>query len=604
MNETLGRGYARIEAIRAARGEPLASVPDSNASPPDKYNSVYLTLFVAGVAFLLPFNSFIMAVDYFQLHYPETTIMFDMSTVYIASACVAVVANNLLLDLFTYNTRITFGILISLATMLFVAVCNIGWDGFSTRVSYTINLVAIGIVAFGCTVQQASYYGFTGCLPPRYTQAVMAGESAAGFWVSLDRIVTKYGFRQPQRSTFMFFVFSILILLGHSMLHHVMMRHPLVQHYLRLTRESRHRRRIHLHLNPNEDATLVETEGPDNNYGVLKLQSPPPSITDRGEGGSNAFSFANPLYSPTAPAPAPTPLVSPPAVSPSETLRTPRPSYKVEDVVFETPERLTSWRAFKHGVAARWAVARAIYPYMVSIGLVYFTTLSLYPGIASEVPSCRLGSWMPIVLMSAFNLFDLIGKVAAAWPYEWSRSQLLMASGLRLLLVPLVLLCAAPRFSPHIVGDVSAISNLTQWLKSLFALRAASKEQYRLNLNVTVPCCYHLLQTPSPLSHSLLHRISQFLPKRPATRRRTLWSCECPQAAPNTYLLCNGSHVYPIFFSVVLGFTNGLFGSVPMIMAPSRVSREHREIAGDNALHCNKSIFRVPLSSECSRKAD
>lgn len=50
-----------------------------------------------------------MAVDYFQMHYPNTTIMFDMSTVYIASACVAVCLNNLLLDVFTYNTRITFG---------------------------------------------------------------------------------------------------------------------------------------------------------------------------------------------------------------------------------------------------------------------------------------------------------------------------------------------------------------------------------------------------------------------------------------------------------------------------------------------------------------
>ncbi|XP_050352075.1 equilibrative nucleoside transporter 4 [Nymphalis io] len=497
MNETLGRGYARIEAIRAARGEAL-TMPEPAAPPPDRYNSVYLTLFVAGAAFLLPFNSFIMAVDYFQYHYPKSTIMFDMSTVYIVSACVAVITNNILLDIFTYNTRITFGILLSLATMLFVAVCNIGWDGFSTSVSYTINLVAIGVVAFGCTMQQASYYGFTGCLPPRYTQAVMAGESAAGFWVSLDRIVTKYGFRQPKRSTFMFFVFSILILLGHSMLHHVMMRHPLVQHYLRLTNESRHRRRIQLHLNPTEDATLMESEAGEASYGVLKLQSPAPS-TGVVE-AENTFSFANPVYSPTAaaPVPVPVPLASPPAsvseqsTLPPTTLRTPRPSYKVEDVVFESPERPTSWRNFKRGVLARWAVARAIYPYMVSIGLVYFTTLSLYPGIASEVPSCRLGSWMPIVLMSSFNLFDFIGKIAAAWPYEWSRSQLLMASGLRLLLVPLLLLCAAPRHSPHIVGDV-----------------------------------------------------------------------------------------YPIMFSVVLGFTNGLFGSVPMIMAPSRVGREHREIAGN-----------------------
>lgn len=56
MNETLGRGYARIEAIRAARGEPLAPMTEPSAPPPDRYNSVYVTLFVAGAAFLLPFN--------------------------------------------------------------------------------------------------------------------------------------------------------------------------------------------------------------------------------------------------------------------------------------------------------------------------------------------------------------------------------------------------------------------------------------------------------------------------------------------------------------------------------------------------------------------
>lgn len=56
MNETLGRGYARIDAIRAARGEPLAGMPEPVGPPPDRYNSVYFTLFVAGTAFLLPFN--------------------------------------------------------------------------------------------------------------------------------------------------------------------------------------------------------------------------------------------------------------------------------------------------------------------------------------------------------------------------------------------------------------------------------------------------------------------------------------------------------------------------------------------------------------------
>lgn len=71
-----------------------------------------------------------------------------------------------------------------------------------------------------------------------------------------------------------------------------------------------------------------------------------------GEIETNAFSFANPVYSPTAVAPAPAEGTSEPfpesvTSEPSSALRTPRPSYKVEDVVFESPERPTSWRAFK-----------------------------------------------------------------------------------------------------------------------------------------------------------------------------------------------------------------------------------------------------------------
>lgn len=48
---------------------------------------------------------------------------------------------------------------------------------------------------------------------------------------------------------------------------------------------------------------------------------------------------------------------------------------------------------------------------MGSIGLAYFVTLCLYPGIMSEIISCKLGSWMPVILMTAFNASDVIGKV-------------------------------------------------------------------------------------------------------------------------------------------------------------------------------------------------
>lgn len=41
---------------------------------------------------------------------------------------------------------------------------------------------------------------------------------------------------------------------------------------------------------------------------------------------------------------------------------------------------------------------------------------------------------------------------------------------------------------------------------------------------------------------------------------------------------------YPMLFSLLLGVTNGLVGSVPMIQAPSRVSEEHRELTGNIVL--------------------
>lgn len=37
---------------------------------------------------------------------------------------------------------------------------------------------------------------------------------------------------------------------------------------------------------------------------------------------------------------------------------------------------------------------------------------------------------------------------------------------------------------------------------------------------------------------------------------------------------------YPMFFSLLLGLTNGLIGSIPMIQAPSKVSEENRELTG------------------------
>ncbi len=62
-------------------------------------------------------------------------------------------------------------------------------------------------------------------------------------------------------------------------------------------------------------------------------------------------------------------------------------------------------------MAVRWIVAKNIWQYMVSICAAYFVTLSLYPGIMSEIKRCAEDHWFPVLLMTLFNGTDLMGKV-------------------------------------------------------------------------------------------------------------------------------------------------------------------------------------------------
>lgn len=128
---------------------------------------------------------------------------------------------------------------------------------------------------------------------------------------------------------------------------------------------------------------------------------------------------------------------------------------------------------------------------MISICLVYFATLCLYPGIASEIISCKLGSWMPVLMMAIFNGADLLGKIRAASSWHWTAGRLVRCSVFRLIMIPLMLMCAAPRSNPLISAEI-----------------------------------------------------------------------------------------VPFTFALILGLTNGILGSVPMIQAPSKVDDRHRELTG------------------------
>lgn len=102
----------------------------------------------------------------------------------------------------------------------------------------------------------------------------------------------------------------------------------------------------------------------------------------------------------------------------------------------------------------RLLVCSSIWPQMASIALAYFVTLCLFPGVETEIRSCRLGSWTPVLLMAAFNAADLAGKAAApAAARRLGAAETFLLALARSVLVPLTVLCAAPRRRPALAHE-------------------------------------------------------------------------------------------------------------------------------------------------------
>ncbi|TRY65817.1 hypothetical protein DNTS_024088 [Danionella cerebrum] len=428
-------------------------------APDDRYHGIYFAMLLAGVGFLLPYNSFITDVDYLHHKFEGTSIVFDMGLTYIIVALVAVILNNILVEMLSLHTRITVGYLFALGPLLFVTIFDVWLEKFTTKQAYIINLMCMGTVAFGCTgieksplisfyaVQQSSFYGYMGMLPKRYTQGVMTGESTAGVIISLSRIFTKLLIKNERENTIIFFVISIAMVLVCFILHLLVRRSHFVKYYTSLARQGlphatekkHHSTQYQVH----HDVITEEVR-----FGNGAVGSSP---AEDFSGGNTYVRFDVPI-----------------------------------------PKIKRSWPGIKEMILHRYVVARVIWTYMLSIAVTYFITLCLFPGLESEIRNAALGEWLPILIMAIFNISDFVGKILAAVPYEWNGTRLLLCSCVRVVFIPLFIMCVYPAQKPT-------------------------------------------------FSH-------------PA------WPC---------------------VFSLLMGITNGYFGSVPMIHAAGKVAPEQRELAGN-----------------------
>ena len=157
MDNILSRGLVPIGKVKHG-SESQYGRSHTVLPPSDNYNLVYLAMVLSGAGFLLPYNSFITAVDYFQTVFPGTTIVFDISLIYILTALIAVLLNNVIIETFSLNSRIMFGYIVSFLILMFILVFIIWLDVFPRDQSYVIILICVALVSVGAT---GWFYVFT-----------------------------------------------------------------------------------------------------------------------------------------------------------------------------------------------------------------------------------------------------------------------------------------------------------------------------------------------------------------------------------------------------------------------------------------------------------
>ncbi|KAL2765975.1 equilibrative nucleoside transporter 4 isoform 2, partial [Daubentonia madagascariensis] len=352
--------------------------------PDDRYHAIYFAMLLAGVGFLLPYNSFITDVDHLHHKYPGTSIVFDMSLTYILVALVAVLLNNVLVERLNLHTRIT--------------AASVTYGCSSSPVTRRMPSTSPLWAPWPSAAQQSSFYGYTGMLPKRYTQGVMTGESTAGVMISLSRILTKLLLPDERASTLIFFLVSVGLELLCFLLHLLVRRSRFVLYYSARPRDRGCRAGLargtgyRVHHDVAAEDIHFEHQAP----ALATSGSPKDSPVHEVTGSGGAY------------------------------MRFDMPRPRVQ----------RNWPTFRALLLHRYVVARVIWADMLSIAVTYFITLCLFPGLESEIRHCTLGEWLPILVMAVFNLSDFVGKILAALPVAWRGTHLLACSCLRVVFIP------------------------------------------------------------------------------------------------------------------------------------------------------------------------
>lgn len=336
----------------------LPSSASQEKVPKDSFNLAYIIYFTLGTGYLLPWNAFITAVDYFSYLYPEASVDRVFAVVYMVVGLLFLITIIGWAHKSSAFFRINLGLALFVLSLLTPPIMDLVYIKGRTGLSsgYYVTVAAVALAGIADALVQSGVIGSAGELPKRYMQATVAGTAASGVLVSVLRIITKALYPQDaeglRSSANLYFSVSIIVIAICLVCYNVVERLPVIQYY--------------------------------NDLKLLAVNE------EKIEKGSLSG---------------------------------------------------TAWRS------TLWEIAGRVKWFGFGIFLIYVVTLSIFPGYLTDLHSLILKDWYSILLITGYNVFDLVGKSLPAVYLMENANIAVTACIARLLFYPLFLGCLhGPKF--------------------------------------------------------------------------------------------------------------------------------------------------------------
>mmetsp|Transcript_34143 Transcript_34143/g.87301 ORF Transcript_34143/g.87301 Transcript_34143/m.87301 type:complete len:444 (-) Transcript_34143:110-1441(-) len=416
--------------------------------PKDKYHAAYWCYLIMGMGLLLPWNAFITAVDYFTALYPGKHVDRVIPVAYNVPNLLAMCATLPFSQTFGARLRIIVGFSGFLFCTVAIPVIDtlmLGGSGTGTAATYALTISLAALLGASDGVAQGSLFGAAGCLPARYTQAVCAGTSYSGLVVSLLRIATKAALPMTapglRSSAFLYFgIASATVALCIAIDGAVIPRLPVVKHF--------------------KGGGSALAANPARESGK-KGDKPKPDLT--ADSGSTL------------------PLGD--AEIEMTVLENVEAADMDGDVLLLNPSRSTKPRL---NVKDYLDVVRHMKYEAISLVVVYWVTLSIFPGfLAEDVHSESMGDWYPILLITAYNVGDAVGKGGPLVLPSVAPRAVLLLSLLRFLFIPAFILSAAYAAPAWVIGLLTLLLGATNGHLTACAMMSAPRNLDRVKAELS-----------------------------------------------------------------------------------------------------------------------